>query len=100
MGVEFDHDKVDELVRLTRENNRMLHSMRRSAFIGGLFKLLMYATFLIVPLWFYMQYIAPQMQQVLEMYQQVQGTSARAQTQFSQFGDMLKQFQSLYGGGQ
>ena len=59
MGIEYENDKFDELLRLTKENNKMLHAMCRSAFFGGIFKLLMWAAFIIVLLWLYMQYLAP-----------------------------------------
>jgi len=78
----------------------MLHAQRRSAFIGGIFKVVMWGAFVIIPLWLYMQYVAPMMQQMLETYQQLQGTNAAAQAQFSGFQDALQRFQSLYGGGQ
>ena len=50
MGIEYEGDKLEEILRLTKENNRMLHKMRRSAFLGGLFKFIMWAAFIIIPL--------------------------------------------------
>ena len=99
MGIEYEGDKLDELLKLTKENNRMLHSMRRSAFFGGIFKVVMWVAFIIIPLWLYMQYVAPMMAGMLETYQELQGTSASAQAQFGQMSEYLKQFQGLYGGG-
>ncbi len=78
----------------------MLHSMRRSAWFGGIFKSITWVAFIIIPLWLYLQYVAPMMQSMLETYQQIQGTSAAAQAQFSGFQETLQRFQSLYGGGQ
>ena len=98
MGIEYENDKFDELLRLTKENNKMLHAMRRSAFFGGIFKLLMWAAFIIVPLWLYMQYLAPVMQSMLESYQQLQGTSAKAQAQFGELNTYLQKFQQMTGG--
>mgnify|MGYP003393357634 CR=1 FL=1 len=99
MGIEYEQDKLDEILRISKENNRMLHAMRRNAWLGSIFKLVMWAAFVIIPLWLYMQYLAPIMQSMLESYQQVQGTSAKAQAQLGQMNEYLKQFQSLYGGG-
>lgn len=98
MGIEYENDKFDELLRLTKENNKMLHAMRRSAWLGGIFKLLMWAAFIIVPVWLYMQYLAPVMQSMLESYQQLQGTSAKAQAQFGELNNYLQKFQQMTGG--
>jgi hypothetical protein len=100
VGIEYSDDKLDEILRLTKDNNRVLHSMRRSQWLGGIFKLLMWVAFIIIPLWLYMQYVAPMMMDVLETYQQLQGTSANAQVQFSQMNAYLEQLKGLYGGGQ
>lgn len=90
---------MNEILRLTKENNKMLHSMRRNAFWGGLFRFVMWIGFIIIPLWLYMQYVAPMMADMLEMYENLQGTSASAQAQFGQMSQYLEQFKSLYGGG-
>ncbi len=82
MGVEYDADKLEDLLRLTRENNRMLHAMRRNAFIGGLFRFVVWVALLIIPLWLYMQYIAPVMESTFNAMQQIQGGSVAAQAQF------------------
>jgi hypothetical protein len=93
-----DDEMLKETYRLTLENNRMLRAMRRSAFWGGVIRFVIYAALLIVPLWFYLTYLAPIMRDMLEMYSQVQGTGARASAQFSDFQNMLKQYQELLGG--
>ena len=82
MGVEYDADKLDDLLRLTRENNRMLHAMRRNAFIGGLLRFVVWVALLVIPLWLYMHYVAPVMESTLNAMQQIQGGSAAAQAQF------------------
>lgn len=82
MGLEYDADKLDDILRLTRENNRMLHSMRRNAFIGGLLRFVVWIALLVIPLWLYMQYVAPVMQSTLSAMQQIQGSGAAAQAQF------------------
>ena len=99
MGIEYENDKIDELMRLTKENNKMLHAMRRSAWLGGIFKLLMWAAFIIVPFWLYMQYLAPIMEQMLKTYEQVQGTSAQAHAQLTGLQEAFQKFQSMYGAG-
>ncbi|MBI2612448.1 hypothetical protein HYW59_01380 [Candidatus Kaiserbacteria bacterium] len=91
-----DHT-LTELVRLTQENNRMLHAMRRNAFWGGVIKFVLYALVLVIaPLWLYATYLAPMVEQLSETYQQIQGTGAKAQAQFSDFQNLLKQFQDQF----
>ncbi len=99
MGIEYDQDKLDELLRLTKDNNRILHAARRSAWLGGIFKLIVWTAFIIVPFWLYVQYLAPVMQQMLKTYEQVQGTSAQAHAQIQGLQEALQKFQSMYGGG-
>ena len=99
MGIEYEDDKLNEIFRLTKENNKMLHAMRRNAWLGGIFKLLIWVAFILIPVWLYIQYLAPIMEQMLKTYQQVQGTSAAAQAQFSGLQEALQKFQSMYGGG-
>lgn len=89
---------MEELLRLSRENNRMLRAMRRSSFVGAIVKVIVWVVLIIVPLWFYMQYIAPMLESTLQMYEQMQGTSAAAQTQFGQINHYMEQLRSLYGG--
>lgn len=97
VGIDYEQDKIDELLRLTRDNNRILRSMRRSAWLGGIFKLILWVGFFLIPLWLYLQYLAPALEGVLETYKQVQGTSAAAEVQVGKLNDYLKQIQSLYG---
>lgn len=87
-----------EMLRLTQENNKMLHAMRRSAFWGGLIKFIIYSAILLGSIWFYMQFVFPVLNQALKAMQEVQGTGAKAQAQLGSFNDMLKQLQSKLGG--
>lgn len=97
MGIEYEGDKLDELLRLTKENNRMLHKMRRSAWIGGIFRVAMWIAFIIVPLWLYLEYVAPIMAQMLASYEQIQGTTEAARVQLSGMQELLQKAQSLFG---
>lgn len=87
---------MQEMYRMTRENNRMLHSMRRNAFLGGIIKILVYGALVLVPLWFYYQYFGPVLEQMLHTMQQIQGTSTQAQSQFGQFQDMWQKFEQQF----
>ena len=94
------HDQQQEIYRLVKENNHMLHSMRRNALWGGIFKFIFWAIIFIAPLWFYMTYLAPVVQDMVKTVQQVQGTSAKAQAQFGSFQEMLKQLQQKFPSAQ
>lgn len=89
-----DPEMIRETYRLSQENNKMLHSMRRNAFLGGILKLLIYAAIVIIPFWLYMQYLAPKVDRMLTVVNQIQGTSAQAQVQMNQW---QKAFQDIRG---
>ncbi len=102
MVVEYESDKLNEILRLTKENNKMLHTMRRNAFLGGVLKFAMWVALLVIPLWLYMQYLAPVMESMLDTINQIQGTRTSAQTQLTGLNDALQQlreqFPQYFGG--
>ena len=77
----------------------MLHKMRRGALLKTLMQFVIYAILLIVPIYFYMTYMAPVVNQMLVTVQQIQGTGAAAQEQFGSFQDMLKTFAEKFKSG-
>lgn len=83
----------EEILRLEKDNNRMLHSMRRSAFWGGVFKAIFWLAIIIAPIWFYSVYLAPVVQSFQNTVNQVQTTSTNAQAQINGFGASIKQLQ-------
>ena len=90
-----DHDQMlRETYRLSKENNKMLHSMRRHALWGGIVKFLLYAALLLIPAYLYLQYLAPVMQKMLNTMNEIQGTGAKVQTQFV---DWQQAFNQLKG---
>ena len=95
----MDEQMLQEIHRLTKENNRMLHAMRRNAFWGGLLKFVIYAALLLAPIWFYQVYFAPVVNSMLQTQQQLQGTGAKVQAQFGSLQDAWKQFESKFGFG-
>lgn len=85
-----------ETYRLAQDNNRMLRSMRRNAFWGGLLRLVIYAALLLVPMWFYFTYMAPIVEQMMQTVQQIQGTGAKAEAQFTGFQEAWREFQEKF----
>ena len=92
-----DKQKLDEIYRLTLENNKMLHKAHRHALWGGIIKFAIYFFLLVIaPLLFYQAYLAPIIEQMTDTYQQVQGTSAKVQTQFSDIQNILNQIKQPF----
>ena len=89
---DLDRTQVEQILKLTKDNNRMLHAMRRNAFLGGFIKLFVWGALIIIPYWLYVQYLAPVMTSAMQTIEQVQGTSAKAQ---AQFGDLNSSLQKL-----
>jgi hypothetical protein len=52
-------EMVEENLELARENNRMLHKLRRSAFIGNILRLMWWAVIIGVPLYLYLTVLKP-----------------------------------------
>ncbi len=95
-----DHELIKEIHRLTVENNRQLHKMRRSAFWSRLISFVVYAALLIAPLWFYMQYLAPMVDQMFNTVQQFQGTGADASARLESLQHMWDELQQRFGPSQ
>lgn len=74
----------------------MLHAMRRNAFLGGLVKFIVWTAFVIIPLWLYLQYVAPIMSGMLDTMQQIEGTRAGAQAQMSGLNEALQNLRAQF----
>lgn len=71
---ESNHDELlQETYKLARDNNRMLHAMRRNAFLGGIVKLVTWAVLIIAPIWFFITYLSPVLNNAVSTLNQVQG---------------------------
>jgi hypothetical protein len=84
------NDVLHETYRLAKENNKMLHSMRRNAFWGGVFKILLWTGLIVAPIWLYSIYLAPVVQSLQQTMSQVQDTGAKAQIQLNSFQDVFQ----------
>lgn len=89
-----EKQELDEIRRVTLENNRILHAMRRNAFWGGLIKFLFYIFVLVVaPLWIYTTYLQPLVQ---NMQQTLGWEGGSAQVQFGNLQEMWKQVETQF----
>jgi hypothetical protein len=90
--------KLEEIYRLTKENNQMLRAMRRSAWLHGVFKVVMYLAIVGIGLWAYMTFLAPLLIQMLDTLEKIQGASNQAQGQFSGLMDSLNSLKAWLPG--
>jgi len=91
--MDSNQSTQQEIYQLVKENNRMLHKMRRNAFIAGIIKILLYlGLFVVLPYWLYVTYFAPIIDSTLQTMQQIQGTSAEAKLQVENLQNAIKQF--------
>ena len=82
---------LQDIFKMTKENNKMLHAMRRNAFIGGILRFVIWILlFVVAPYWIYMTYLAPVVQQMNATLTSFQGTGAKAQAQFGSLQETLK----------
>jgi hypothetical protein len=87
-------NELREVLQLVRENNKMLHNMRRNAFIGGFFKFVIYAILFAAPICFYMTYISNSVDSLLAAMDKLNGTTSAAETKFSGFENAMKNLES------
>lgn len=95
----------EDIYKLVKDNNRMLHSMRRNAFISSIFKIVFWIVILVVLPYLSWLFIQPYLDAATGAYQEVQGSVntlnnaasdiEEAKNSFPDFGDLLNQF----GGG-
>ena len=91
----MDDKKLEEMYKATMENNQMLRSMRRTAFVGGIVKAIWWIFILIVLPYFTWLYIQPYLDNIMSQYQAVQAQSGALSTQA---GNLQKQLNGLGGG--
>ena len=71
--MELDSEKIDELLKLEKDNNRMLHKMRRSMAWTQIFNFIYWAAILGIAGWSY-YFVQPYINQYLGIYQKAIGT--------------------------
>lgn len=93
-------DSEQEMYRLVKENNEMLHAMRRRAFFGGTIKFVLYVLILVVaPLWLYSTYIQPIMREVNDTIEDIRGTKTSAASPNFDVQEALKRLQEQFSAG-
>jgi hypothetical protein len=92
--MEPNREMLTDIFKMVKENNQILHAMRRRALLGGVLKFIIWTILLIAPIWFYMTYLNATVQNMLHTVDQMRSTGASAQTQLDSFVDTLKELES------
>ncbi len=98
MAEQDTQDLLKKNLELAKENNKMLKKMRRNAFLGGLLKLVWIAIIIGAPVYVYINYLSPVLDQVLgaaETVQEVGDKVGGAGTEFQ--GRIQNMIDSLKG---
>jgi predicted PurR-regulated permease PerM len=95
----MEPDMLREIYRLSRENNQMLHSIKRHAFWGTILKIGLYLLALGIPIWLYFTYLSPIVKQFEETISTATGTKVELQGQFAEWATMFDQFRERFTGG-
>lgn len=94
----MDEHKLEEMYALVKDNNKMLHGMRRHAFVAGILKFVGYALMIAVPLWFYWQYMQPAIDQMMNTAAKMQTAGKSAEQKMADFQQMITDFKNSIPG--
>lgn len=72
--------RIDELLRLTKETNRMVHKMRRSQLWGRFFQIVWWIAIVAISGAAYYYYAAPYVNKIEQLYAQLEQGGAQAQS--------------------
>jgi hypothetical protein len=95
LTMESESELVRRTYELAQDNNRMLHAMRRNAFFGGLFRLVLWIVAVGVPLYLYFVYFQPVVEQLMQSIGAMKAAGASAGAQAGQFSAQLSNLQEL-----
>ena len=93
----LDQEMLEETYELAKSNNKMLRKMRRNAFIGGVFKLIIWVALLGIPIWIYFTFFQPVINDLLNTMGQVQRTGEQIQQAGTGASVQLQEFRNLLG---
>ena len=83
---------LQETLQLSRENNQLLHKIRRSAFIANLMTLVYWILIFGVPIVLYYYFLQPYISEVLNTYQ---GGADQSKSYFEQLKSALEMLKNL-----
>jgi hypothetical protein len=92
--------KLDEILKYVKDNNKMLHKMRRDAMYRSILGAIWWLIFLVAPIIFYYLYLEPYIAQMQQMYSTLPGFE-NMQMPTGMFPDLtglMEQVKTLTGG--
>ena len=96
----FDKEsKMDQIYALAKENNKMLRSMQRRAFFGGIMKLLFWAAMIGIPIWLYITYLQPVITDLTSAVDQMQAAGSQMGVQLEGLSAPFEALKKLLLGG-
>ena len=94
----MDSDRAEKLlkeaVRLSKQNNKMLKSIKRSMFLGGVIKLVVWLIILGLPILFYYYFIRPYVSGALDIYNSIGNVVGNTQGSTSGVSSILELLKS------
>ncbi|MEX0652443.1 MAG: hypothetical protein WD509_01895 [Candidatus Paceibacterota bacterium] len=88
-------DLLKKNLELTKENNKILKKMRRSALFGTIIKLVWLAVLIGLPVYIYFQFLEPVVGNVLDAAQTVQEVGDKVQGVEEQLGGSLDEIRGF-----
>ncbi len=88
----MDDKRLEEMYQATMENNRMLKNMRRSAFVGGIVKVIWWVVLLIVLPYLTWLYIQPYLDPIMSQYETVQVQGEEYSADMQKLKDLYNQY--------
>lgn len=83
-------EDIKELLELTKENNKLLRKMRRSAMIGNIMRIFYWAIIFGGPVVIYFYYLQPYLGQLMEAYSGIQDGVGGVSNQVQGLGGLLE----------
>lgn len=92
--------KLDEILKLVKDNNKILHKMRRDAMYRSVLSTIWWLIFLVAPIIFYYVYLEPYVNQMMQMYATIPGFENMKMPTggFPDLTAMMEQLKTLTGG--
>ena len=69
----MDEDEIKTILKLVKENNRLLRKIRRGAIIGNILRIIWWAVLIGLPIILYYYFLQPYVGQFMEAYRGFQG---------------------------
>ena len=81
-------EKIEETLKVTRENNKLLKAMRRDVLIWGIVKMVIWTALILVSVYFSVKFLEPYLGMLQGMQESGSGTD---------FGALIEEYKSLLG---